>query len=65
MRFQHRIVGLTLLAGCGGNGNDPTAPSPTGARTWRLQKTGVLLPAVWGSSGSNVFAVGSYGTPPL
>ncbi len=66
MKFQNWIAGLavlTALAGCS-SANDNTVLTPTPTRTlkWRLQQGSVPFIAVWGSSGSDVFAVGPIGT---
>jgi hypothetical protein len=49
---------MLAAAGCG----DKDLPSgPTATSKWSIQTTGVEINAVWGNSGSDVFAVGAYG----
>jgi photosystem II stability/assembly factor-like uncharacterized protein len=53
------VIALVLAAsGCGKKSpNGPTATS-----RWSIQTSGQPILAIWGNSGSNVFAVGSEGT---
>lgn len=53
------LAALVVLSGCSsGNDYNLAGPAPTTTPTWHVQDTGVPFNSVWGSSGSDVFAVG-------
>jgi hypothetical protein len=54
------VLALVLAAGCGDD-DSPSAPSPPTTGKWSSQNHGMPFRAVWGSSASDVFAVGQNG----
>jgi hypothetical protein len=53
-----------VLAAAGCSKKSPSGPTPPHTSKWAVQNSGILNRgrAVWGSSGNDVFAVGSRGT---
>jgi len=58
-------IGASILASPAGCADDPQSPlrlQPAPESTWTLLATGEQFVDVWGSSGSEVFALGAAGT---
>lgn len=53
------LAGCVGLAGC--SGGDSNTAGPDGKMNWQTQHVGLNTRAMWGSSGSNVFTVGTDG----
>ena len=58
-RCAETFVLAAVFAGCG---DHPTAPPPAPESSWELLATGETMGDVWGTSSTDVFALGSSGT---